>query len=444
MALTRPPLVFLLLVLACDRPGTPDQASPPKPATSPAGPQLGGLRQLALQTPPGQGPIEARILELQELVRRQPDKHDAWILLGRTWIQKARQAADPGFYANADACADVALELRPEHPLGLDLRALVLMNAHRFADARELARRALAKDPDDLMALGNLSDALLELGDFAAAKEVTQQMINLRPGLPSYSRAAHLRFLAGDNVGAKQLYRLAMDAGQGSKDTEPLAWVTVEAAKIFLVEGNLEAAEAGFLRALDTFRDHPAALAGLARVRLAQGRFEESAELAGRSFLLSALAETAWLHGDALTQAGRVDEAKLAYAKVKRLGEHGEGRVWAAFLAARDEAPEQALSTAQAELQIRGEPYTHDAHAWALYRTGALQEAKAAIERATTHGTRDPLLLFHQGAIRLAVGDRGGCELLREARRLGLHFPIAAALELSRLSARCAPSASAG
>lgn len=428
----------LLFTLACDRPSAPTAANEVNPNLAAAGPKLDGLRQLALQAPNGSGPVELRIQELQVLVRRQPDKHDAWILLGRAWIQKARQSADPGFYANADACADVALELRPEHPLGLDLRALVLMNAHRFADARDLARRALAKDPDDLMALGNLSDALLELGDFGAAKEVTQQMVNLRPGLPAYARAAHLRFLAGDNVGAKQLYRLAMDAGQGSKDTEPLAWVIVEAAKIFLLEGNLEAAEAGFLRGLDTFRDHPAALAGLARVRLAQGDYEEAAELAGRSFALSALAETAWLHGDALLRAGRADEAGQAYAKVKRLGEHGEGRVWAAFLAARGEAPERALAVAQAELQIRGEPYTHDAHAWALFRTGALAEAKAASERATRHGTRDPLLLFHQGAIRLASGDRGGCEDLGQARRLGLHFPVAAAAELTRLSVGCA------
>lgn len=436
MALRRPALALLFL-LACDRPSSPSSPTAAPPPAPPKGPRLDGLRQLALQTPPGAGPIDAHITELQALVQRQPDKHDAWILLGRAWIQKARQAADPGFYANADACADVALELRPEHPLGLDLRALVLMNAHRFADARDLARRALAKDPDDLMALGNLSDALLELGDFEGAKAATQQMVNLRPGLPAYARAAHLRFLAGDNVGAKQLYRLAMDAGQGSKDTEPLAWVTVEAAKIFLLEGNLEAAEAGFLRANTTFQDHPAALAGLARVRLAQGRFEEAAELAGRSFSLSALAETAWLHGDALVRAGREAEAASAYAKVQRLGEHGEGRVWAAFLAARGEAPAKALAAAQAELQIRGEPYTHDAHAWALYRTGAFAEAQAAMDRATTHGTRDPLLLFHQGAIRLALKDRRGCEPLSEARRLGLHFPIAAAEELGRLYAGC-------
>lgn len=425
------------LAIACQPAVAPKESPQPAP-NAPLDPGEGGLRNLALQAPDGTTAIDRRLEELQALVKRQPDKHEAWILLGRVWVQKARQSADPGYYANADACAEVAQSKKPDHPLGLDLKALVLMNAHRFKEAQALAERALAKDPDDLMALGNLADARLELGDFAGAKAATQAMVDLRPGLPSYARAAHLRFLAGDNLGAKQLYRLAMDAGQGSKDTEPLAWVLVEAAKIFLLEGELEAAEAGFQRALRTFPDHPAALAGLARVRLAEGRAAEAAQLAAKSYSLSALAETAWLWGDAATLAKDAAGAAKAYDKVVRLGEHGEGRVLAAFLAARNERPEVARAAAERELAIRGEPYTHDAAAWALFRAGQLEQADAAMSRALAHGTRDPLLLFHRGAIDLAKGAPEACGHLKEARRLKLSFPVAAAEELQRLLTRCA------
>jgi tetratricopeptide (TPR) repeat protein len=419
-----------LTLLACD-------TAPPTPAT-PAPARPSGLKALALQAPDGSTKVDDRLRELQTLVGRQPDKFDAWILLGRGWVQKARQAADPGYYANANAAAGIALELKPDHPLGLDLRALVLMNDHRFADAKDLAERSLAKDPDDLMALGNLSDALLELGDFDAAGAAAQKMVDLKPNLPSYARVAYLRFLRGDNLGAKQAYRMAMDAGQSTKDTEPLAWVTVDAAKVFLSEGDLEGAEAGYERALAVSPGYPAALAGLARVRLAQLRAGEAAALAKKSFELSALAETAWLWGDAARAAGLSEEADAAFARLIRLGEHGEGRVLSAFYASEGRDHQAALGYAEKELKTRGEIHSWDAKAWALHRLGRDVEALEAMERATRLGTKEPLLSFHEGAIRIALGDRKlGCKAIESAIAGKLHFPLKAAGEAATLSAEC-------
>ncbi len=418
----------LLLLAACDE---ARDAAPP-PAEVP----LTGLRQLALQKVDGDAAIDRRLRELQSTVTKEPKKLDAWILLGRAWVQKARQATDPGFYTNANACADVALDLKPENALALDLKGMVLMNDHRFAEARDLARRILANDPDDVMALGTLADALLELGDFNASADATQHMIDLKPNLPSYARASYLRWLQGDTKTAIAVIRHAIDAGGDQRDHEPLAWVLVEAAKIFHHQGDYAGAIAGYDQALAALPDYAPALVWKARALLAIGRPEEARALASRSYEEYALGETAWTWGDAAMAAGKPEEAALAYSKVVKLG-RTERRTLALFYATRNEETERALALAKQELTGRGDIYTYDAYAWALYRAGRFEEARGAIDRATRLGTKDARLLYHLGAIMVAGGQHAaGKKKIAEALALEPGFDPIGAVEARSLLSR--------
>src|SRR5436190_705255 len=65
---------------ADDLPGTPD------------------ARRIALGQPQGTTAADALIVELQGRAMRNPKQLDHWIALGRAWIRKAREAADPGYY----------------------------------------------------------------------------------------------------------------------------------------------------------------------------------------------------------------------------------------------------------------------------------------------------------------------------------------------------------
>ena len=97
-------------------------------------------RTVAMAAVTGAGPSAAALRQLQAQLQRLPDKPELWIELGRAWVREARTSADPGFYLHADAAAEVALELSPGHPEADNLRALVLLNRHDFAGARDLAR----------------------------------------------------------------------------------------------------------------------------------------------------------------------------------------------------------------------------------------------------------------------------------------------------------------
>jgi tetratricopeptide (TPR) repeat protein len=427
-----PVAVALLAALAgCNE----KQESAPPPAAA-AKQARDDQRLLALALPGGQTPVDQDLVRLQDAARRSPEKVETWLALGHAWIRKARGTGDPGYYLNAGACAEVALRQSPDQRLALSLKGMVLLNAHRFADARAFAEAALKQDPDDVLALGVLSDAQLELGNFEAAVSAAQRMVDLKPNLPSYSRAAHLRWLQADAQAAKQFYRSAIDAGNDPRDAEPLAWTLVQTAMIFWHEGDLEGADAGFRVALQKLEGYPPALVGQARVALAKGEAQRAVELLERAQAQSPLAETAWLLGDAKEAAGDAQGAQAAYAEVTRLGRQGDHLTLALFLATKDREHEEALRLAEAERAIRPNTHVEDTYAWALYRAGKLAEARAASDRARALGTKEPRLLFHAGAIRIAQGETAeGQALVKQALSLNPAFDVSGAAEARRLLA---------
>lgn len=410
-----------------------DASAPPSAAVQQA---RDDNRLLALSPPGGKMPVDQQIERLQDFARRSPEKVDVWLLLGQEWIRKARGMGDPGYYLNAGACAEVAMKLSSDQRAALSLKGMVLLNAHRFTEARTLAETVLRQDPDEVLALGVLSDAQLELGNFEAAAEAAQRMMDLKPNLPSYSRAAHLRWLQADSQAAKQFYRSAIDAGADLRDAEPLAWTLVQTAMIFWHEGDLEGADAGFRVALQKLEGYPPALVGQARVALAKGEAQRAVELLERAQAQSPLAETAWLLGDAKEAAGDLKGAQAAYAEVTRLGRQGDHLTLALFLAAKDREHEEALRLAQAEHELRPNTHVEDTYAWALYRAGKLAEARAASDRARALGTKEPRLLFHAGAIRIAQGETAeGLALVKQALSLNPAFDVSGAAEARKLIA---------
>jgi hypothetical protein len=95
---------------------------------------------------------------------------------------------------------------------------------------------------------------------------------------------------------------------------------------------------------------------------------------------------------------------------------------------------DEALRLAEEERGARGDVYTDDALAWALYRHGRFADAKNAIARARRYGTKDARLLFHEGAIEKALGhEAAGGRLLAQALELNPKFDVAGAAEARAL-----------
>ncbi len=420
------------------KPEPATHAAPPAATAADPDASLPKNQRLALAALTGTNLADKQVTELQKNARANPAKDEVWIVLGRSWVRKARESADPGFYLNADACAEVVLERSAGDRLALDLRGLVMLNAHRFEDARSLAVNITTRHPEDPMAWGTLSDAYLELGRYEEASDAAQKMVDLKPNLPSYSRASHLQWLRGDATSAKETVRRALDSGRaGKSDPEPGAWVFVQAAMMFWSEGDFDGADAGFDKALDRLADYAPANVGKGRVAMAKGDAKRAAELFGRAWKTSPLVETAWLLGDAREAAGDAAGAQEAYALVEREGRRTDPRTLSLFLSAKNRDAAQAadaLKLARAEYESRKDIVSEDAIAWACYRAGKLEEAKTMIARARRLGTLDARLMFHEGAIRLAAGEtKVGTDLITAALKRNPAFDASGVREARAL-----------
>jgi tetratricopeptide (TPR) repeat protein len=413
-------LVVFLSLIACDKssPGERKGVTVPAAVSQPSGDHA-----LCTTDTRDKGTVDSTLREATRAATKRGDSADAWVTLGRAWVTKARVSMDPGFYLHANACASIALGLRPDSAPALDLRGLVYLNDHRFRDARELAERVLASDESDRNAWGILSDANLELGDLDGAERAAQRMMDLRPDLSSYARAAHLRWLRGDRKGAKLFGERAIRAGSESRDPEPVAWILVQTALVFWHEGDYAGADAGFDLALQRFDGYPPALVGKARVALAKERYSDAVRLLEAALSKSPSVETRWLLGDARLLAGDAKGAFEAFDRVVADGRRHDRRSLSSFYAAKKRDGQEAVDLARQELRERPGSYTKDALAWSLYRNGEYREARELAEQAISAGTPDARLLFHAGAIRIAAGDvTSGRELIRRALRLNPAF----------------------
>jgi tetratricopeptide (TPR) repeat protein len=430
-------VVLLFSLVGCRRLGGGENTAPAPVASSGASATpstAASARRLALAPTKEDAPVDRRIAALAKLAESHPRRADVFVELGRAWIRKARETSDPGFFLNAGACADVVLAESPNDKLALDLRAMVLLDHHEFREARDVARSILKDDPDAVSAWGTLSDALLELGELEEADRAAQRMMDLKPNLSSYSRVSYFQWLAGNTQAAIESARLAIDAGGDPHNAEPRAWVIVQAAMLFWHRGDYAGADAGFRQALEVVSAYPPALVGRGRVAMAEGDPAQAAAFYERAFRASPLVETAWLLGEARELSGDEEGARRAFAHAEKQGKTSDLRTLSLMYSSRNTDGDEALRLAEHERRTRGDIYTEDALAWALYRQGRWVDAKAAIGRARRYGTKDARLLFHEGAIEKALGQRAkGNELLAAALQLNPKFDVAGAAEARAL-----------
>src|SRR5262249_10496500 len=147
------------------------------------------------------------ISRLQQRIREGRDIELTLEQLGWAFVTKARESFDAGFYKLAEQCALGIEKRNPQSQAAMLLRGHVLQNLHQFKESEALARR-LVDERGLCFDYGLLGDALMEQGRLKEAVEAYQQMINLKPDLHAYARAAHMRWLKGDLDGAIEAMQL--------------------------------------------------------------------------------------------------------------------------------------------------------------------------------------------------------------------------------------------
>ena len=370
--------------------------------------------EAALALHEGVDEIDMRITKLQREMREGSPRFSGLERLGWLFVAKARASNDPGYYNLAEQCALCMESDQPGDPAALLLRGHVLHNMHRFSEAELLARQLIGKrqSPFDY---GLLGDVLMEQGELAEAAGAYQTMVDLKPGLQSYSRAAHIRWLRGDVRGAVDLMQMAADS-VSPRDPEAAAWVHARLSLYELQVGSTDKALQASEAALRFQKNHAAALLARGRILLGMGRAVDAVEPLHRAVQVNPLPEPRWALAEALRATGRETEAESVEDDLVARGALDDPRTTSLYLATRGREVGIALDLAETELESRRDVFSLDAHAWALLAAGKADEAYQTIVSALSEGTEDARLLYHAGAIASRVGTGGeSCRWLGKA-----------------------------
>jgi tetratricopeptide (TPR) repeat protein len=339
---------------------------------------------------------DQRILRAMQAIERSPNRSEGYNQLASAYMQKARETADFSLNANADDAITRSLAVEPDNYDALKLRAKLQLTYHRFAEALETTRRAQTVRDDDHDVWGQITDALVELGDYPCAVKAAQKMVDLRPDSSSYARVSYLRSLHGDTQGAIQAMIAAVKAANPN-DSEAIAWCRVQLGKN---AGRLEAAEREFDEALRIFSDHPLALRGRAQARLAAGDIQGAVQASQREQEKHPSADAAQMLGDLYTRLGRQDAARKEYETFETLERENAAieRSWrhmVNYWLDHDQNLTEALTLATREHETRKDIFTCDSLAWALFKNGRTVEAKKFIAEALRTGSKDPRINYH-------------------------------------------------
>jgi tetratricopeptide (TPR) repeat protein len=353
--------------------------------------------------------------------------------LGGSYLQKARDTGDPGYYSRAERSFAAALRRDPSNVDALLGAGTLAGLRHDFRGQLRLGRQARRLMPELFGAYPVIADAQVELGRYGAAERTLQHLLDAKPNLTSYSRVSYFRELHGDLDGAVEAMRLAVSAGAGAP--ENAAYVEVLLGDLELQRGRAGAARLAYTAALRSLPGYPAGLVGLARADAAGGDLGRAAVRLRRAADRLPLTGTLTLLAQVERSLGRPKAARAALDTARaqqRLyaAARTEPDAEAVLFEANYGEPRRAVALGREVWERAPSIRSADALAWAHVRAGDYGAAPPWARRALGTGSRDPLFNLHAAVAferaglpdeadrRLAVARKGRSALSPAAARL--------------------------
>ncbi len=389
----------------------PDAPPPPAQGAVPAGAKV---RDVAEQT-------EAR----RAWLRDHPKDATVWAGLAVGYLEQARRGADFSYYPRAEEALKRSLALQPGNVPALVGMGALANARHDFAAARRWGEQAREAEPGNWTVHLVLTDAYTQLGEYRQATAAVQRLLDLKPGVPAFTRAAYELQMQGRTDAAEDALRRALDDATVPADR---AFCLHRLGELEWDRGRADQALGRYEEALRTDAHAHAALAGRAKARAALGRTEQAlADYASVTERVP-LPEYVLAYGELLDSLGRGTEARQQYtvlrAQVKLLEAQGakDDLTLGLFEADHGDA-RTAVDRLRTEWERRKSVLVADAYAWALHRAGRSAEAAPVAKAAARLGWRPASFAYHRGEIERALGrTEAGRRLLDEALRTNPHF----------------------
>jgi len=373
-----------------------------------------------------QNSLATAIQAAQVRLRTLPKDDRTWAELGSAYVQQARVTGDPSYYPKAQGALERSLQVQPTDNVAAMVGLGSLANArHEFSQARDWGRKATAANPYQAGAYGVLADALTQLGDYPGADAAVQKMLDLQPGLASFSRASYSFEERGQISQARDSMSRALAE---ASDPADIAFCRYYLGELDFNSGNPKGAMEQYRLGLIAAPTSDSLLAGRAKAEAALGQTDAAvadyATVVGRLPLPEYVLEYAQL----LKSLGRASEAQAQFALLTSIQQlfTANGVVddlTSAIVEADHGSPAEAVRHARAEWGRRHSVLVADALGWALHQSGQNAEALTYAVKANGLGWQNATFAYHRGMIELALGRRDDARKhLSDALRINPHF----------------------
>lgn len=369
---------------------------------------------------------DAEVRSAMTVIEKMPESAAGYNQLATIYINRARQTGDFSLNSKAESAVNRALELEPADFMARKLNASLHATFHRFDEALRLGNQLKTEYPSDSFSYGVLTDANVELGNYADAVASAQKMVDLKPNSSSYARVGQLRSLHGDHNGALEMFRTAARTADPA-DREAQSWCLTSLGKEYLKNGDLSNAERSIDEALSISPQHPLANVEKARILAARADYDGAANYLSEENVRFPSSAVFILRGDIAAKQGKTADSETFYRRAEETARNLEGDMhpFALFWANRDIRLDEALEIAQSDYETNKDIFAADILAWCLYKKGRFAEAKQAINQATRLKSNDAGIQYHAGMIDAALGNRSAAiGHLNTALKLNTAFDI--------------------
>ncbi len=361
--------------------------------------------------------------QLMNTIQKNPGDAKSLNQLAELYIQEARVTGNYTYYDKAALkYVNDALKIDSLNFESVMLKSLLYISQHHFAQGLDVAKKASTINPYNSYIYGILTDGNVEMGDYTAAVESAQKMVDMRPDLRSYSRVSYLREIYGDYPGAVEAMEQAIESGvPGEESTE---WSRIQMGHLYENTGEMKKAEMQYTIALNERPNYAYALAGLARIATASKDYSKAIDLYTQASsqindnsIKEALADVYNLSGnkekaDKISEEVIDDMNKSAQSgnSDENIGHYVDRELAYAYIKIKDY--DKALKHALLEYNRRPDNIdVNECVAWAYYRKGDYAKALPYIKTALKTNSKNPTLLCRAGLIYAKNGDTATAKL---------------------------------
>ncbi|GGZ75782.1 hypothetical protein GCM10010371_39480 [Streptomyces subrutilus] len=414
---------------------TADDARPP-------GPSERAASAVGMGAPAAAVDLSALVADREKWVAAHPKDDASWAVLGAAYLEQARRTADTGWFPKAEKALKRSLEVRPAEKGNLDAMTGMgaLANARRdYGTGKKWGELLRAQAPKRWSAYPVLVDAYAGLGDYKAAQQAMDRLLELQPGLVGYTRASQVY----RDRGWREDATMAMEHAAGAaKAPAEKAYALYRLGELAWERGDTAESLRQFEASLRTDPGQAQALGGRAKALAGLGRGGEAVRDYRLALGRTPVPQLALELGELLEALGRDQEARVPYdmlgALAARDDVHGvDDDVVLGLYEADHGDPAAAVRRLSQEWARHKNMQVADALGWALHRSGEDTAALEYAKKATEPGLRSADFAYHRAMIERGLGDEAAVRRhLEEAMRTNPRFsPLRAPLAKEALAA---------